>query len=474
MSVDCQKKNKAPRWKPKSRPYNGDTIIAKSSGSNIKLACPAYGYPKPTTTWYKNDVLFDANQRPKTKSRYNSLILNDVQEADKGKYKCVVQNTEGSINFTFIVDVIRTSWPLVIEEPKNATVMEGEKVVLRCRALNDPDATTQWIKRSGDSGSTRGATANENFMQSNGPELVIESAKVEDTGKYVCMVGNYIGIKSVDVWVMVKQATTSTTTTTTTEPPTTTTTSTTTTTPAPTTTTTSTVASTSTPQPTTTTSTELTYVGPLIIDTTDDEDVYEGGSGNDVEKKKKNKKKKKKKNKNKKNRKKNRKKKKERQQERERKQQQREKKRQEELDQMNKETSHKVNVNFPDVNYPHINNPTNQDHFENIFPNHYSTPAPTEDEDDNEFFPNGNININGGLGNSENPYIKDRLPTKNDPFSEFPEGQQQEEEGMSAWTIYIIVGLVAGGVLLVGLVAIVVALCCNRIEDRNGYKHTSV
>lgn len=50
----------------------------------------------------------------------------------------------------------------MIEEPKNATVMEGEKVVLRCRALNDPDATTQWIKRSGDSGSTRGATANEN------------------------------------------------------------------------------------------------------------------------------------------------------------------------------------------------------------------------------------------------------------------------------------------------------------------------
>lgn len=469
MSVDCQKKNKAPRWKPKSRPYNGDTIIAKSSGSNIKLACPAYGYPKPTTTWYKNDVLFDANQRPKTKSRYNSLILNDVQEADKGKYKCIVQNTEGSINFTFIVDVIRTSWPLVIEEPRNATVMEGEKVVLTCRALNDPDATTQWIRRNSDSGSPSGAAANENFMQNNGPELVIERATVEDTGKYTCMVGNYIGIKSVDAWVTVKQTTTSTTTTTTTEPPTTTTTtSTTTTTPAPTTTTKSTVATTSTPQPTTTTSMEKVYINPMVPDTTDDEDVYEG-SGNDMEKKKKNKKKKKK-NKNKKK-KKNRKKKKkkERQQERERKQQQREKKRQEELDGMNKETVHTVNVNFPDVNYPHINNPTNQDHFGNIVPNLYSTP-PTED--DNEFFLNGNIN--GDPGNSENPFINDRLPTNNDPFSEFPEGQQQEEEGMSAWTIYIIVGLVAGGVLLVGLVAIVVALCCNRIEDRNGYKHTSV
>lgn len=115
---------------------------------------------------------------------------------------------------------------------------------------------------------------------------------------------------------------------------------------------------------------------------------------------------------------------------------------------------------------------SNLDHFEtfeNIVPNLYTTP-PTED--DNEFFPNGNIN--GDLGDSDNAFINDRLPTNNDPFSEFPEGQQQEEEGMSAWTIYIIVGLVAGGVLLVGLVAIVVALCCNRIEDRNGYKHTSV
>lgn len=114
-------------------------------------------------------------------------------------------------------------------------------------------------------------------LQNNGPKLVIESARVEDTGKYICMVGNYIGIKSVDVWVTVKQTTTTSTTTTTTKPPTTTTASTTTTTPAPTTTTTTTtVATTSTPQPTTTTSMEVIYIGPMVPDTTDDEDVYEG------------------------------------------------------------------------------------------------------------------------------------------------------------------------------------------------------
>lgn len=111
-----------------------------------------------------------------------------------------------------------------------------------------------------------------------------------------------------------------------------------------------------------------------------------------------------------------------------------------------------------------------------IFPPPIEINPPSED--DNDFFTNtGNFN-----GNKDNEFISnsgntnnDILPTDKDPFKKFPEGPQpQEEEGMSAWTIYIIVGLVAGGVLLVGLVAIVVALCCNRIEDRNGYKHTSV
>ena len=110
-----------------------------------------------------------------------------------------------------------------------------------------------------------------------------------------------------------------------------------------------------------------------------------------------------------------------------------------------------------------------------IFPPSIETNPPSED--DNDFFTNtGNFNGNKDnefISNSGNT-INDVLPMDKDTFKKFPEGPQQQEEDMSAWTIYIIVGLVAGGVLLVGLVAIVVALCCNRIEDRNGYKHTSV
>ena len=57
----------APKWKPKSRPANGDSIIAKTDGSSVKLNCAAKGRPKPSISWYKNGQLFDHKLRPKVR-----------------------------------------------------------------------------------------------------------------------------------------------------------------------------------------------------------------------------------------------------------------------------------------------------------------------------------------------------------------------------------------------------------------------
>lgn len=84
--------------------------------------------------------------------------------------------------------------------------------------------------------------------------------------------------------------------------------------------------------------------------------------------------------------------------------------------------------------------------------------------------------------NDFNPYDRE---DDNDNMSEnFNEGDQgarngtvktsaNHEDGIGVWTLYIIVGAVAGGVLLAGLVAIAIALCCQR-EEESQYKSTSV
>ncbi|XP_052682063.1 cell adhesion molecule 2-like [Crassostrea angulata] len=103
-----------------------------------------------------------------------------------------------------------TTWSVV--KTQDITVVEGQRVVVICRIPNnDTDATFQWVTY--DSDMIR--------IKSNGPELVIESATVEDTGIYTCLLFNDV-LKKLDVRLTVKQTTTSTTTTTTTEPPTTT------------------------------------------------------------------------------------------------------------------------------------------------------------------------------------------------------------------------------------------------------------
>lgn len=88
----------------------------------------------------------------------------------------------------------------------------------------------------------------------------------------------------------------------------------------------------------------------------------------------------------------------------------------------------------------------------------------------------GVVSQSGGFDNMDNIDNKGvDLPENFDSNANANVGSQKKSENkdIDVWTIYIIVGSVAGGVLLVGVVAIIVALCCNRYEDE-GYKHTNV
>lgn len=443
-----ENEDSSPSWKPKSRPAQRDSIVTKNEGNDVKLTCGVNGNPKPSIKWYKDGRIFDDKKRSKTKLHRYSLIMKDAQVDDKGDYQCIVTNVHGSLNFTFYVTVIKLTWPLEVEEPQNQTVNEGDDAIFTCRPLNDPDATIKWVKRNQTGLQTSiGKTSD---ILENKEMLVLRSVTMKDAGHYVCFVGNYFGLKQVDVWLtVIPTPTTTTTTSTTTTTPTTTTTTPTTTTTTPTTTKPSTTTPTTTTPTTTTTTTTTTMKIPFWPEPTPDWD-----DDFDDTQRKKDKKKKKKKDKKKKNKK-------------DRKKKKKNKKK-------NREDTSYMQPEIYDKNYVDTKTPNPDNWFgrtgridpddpydQGIVPEPFN---PTLEND--QIIPYGENNKDETIDYSDVDFTG---KTQGENTSQ----KKSAEKDIDVWTIYIIVGSVAGGVLLIGVVAIVVALCCNRYED-DGYKHTNV
>ncbi|XP_063439692.1 twitchin-like [Mytilus trossulus] len=202
----------SPSWKPKSRPAQRHSNVTKNEGNDVKLTCGVNGNPKPSIIWYRDGRMFDDQKRSKTTMRKYSLIIKDAQVDDEGDYKCIVKNEYGSLNFTFYVTVEKLTWPLEVEEPQNLTVNEGDDAIFICRPLNDPEATIKWVKR--DPINLNRGTGKTSDILENKEMLVLRSVTMRDAGHYSCVVGNYFGLRQVDVWLKVKPTPTSTTTTT--------------------------------------------------------------------------------------------------------------------------------------------------------------------------------------------------------------------------------------------------------------------
>ena len=100
-----------------------------------------------------------------------------VTEADAGTYELFVTNDCGQTTSNAIV--IATDEPAeLMSQPVGATLCDGENLVLSARATGTPPLEFQWRK---DGVALAGAT---------GPELVLNSLVVEDTGDYQVVASN--------------------------------------------------------------------------------------------------------------------------------------------------------------------------------------------------------------------------------------------------------------------------------------------
>lgn len=205
--------NKAPEWRSGADALTNNYLHKKIEGRTLKLSCPAKGKPRPNLFWYKNGEAFYPKD-DKIRVKGTNLKFTELRVEDEGNYTCAAQNSEGFIEFTFVVHVIERIWPLETNVSSNISVYEGEDAKFFCIVTNDKSARIQWLRTE------RAAVYPQHtFLQSanKSPEiLILHDVRKADSGQYTCLVGNEYGSMYRHMYLVVLDPATTTVSTTTT------------------------------------------------------------------------------------------------------------------------------------------------------------------------------------------------------------------------------------------------------------------
>ncbi|XP_069465362.1 hemicentin-2 isoform X1 [Ambystoma mexicanum] len=117
----------------------------------------------------------------------------------EGVYECIAFSRAGAGHARTHLSV--TEPPPSIEALQNITVSPGERLVLACRVLGDVRYNLTWFRngRAPDAHSQR-----VKVLQNS--SLVIQDARVEDSGEYQCVANNLHGTARGSLWVFIQEA----------------------------------------------------------------------------------------------------------------------------------------------------------------------------------------------------------------------------------------------------------------------------
>jgi subtilisin-like proprotein convertase family protein len=149
--------------------------LTVAGGDSASFSVSASGVPDPVYQWLFNatNVIVDATN--------STLTLTNLQETQAGAYSVVVSNFAGSVTSTSAILTVLAA-PIVIAQPQNQTVLQGQSVLLSVTAAGPGPLTYQWMANC-----TRpisGATAN---------VLRLKNVAPSDSGNYCVVVSNSFG-----------------------------------------------------------------------------------------------------------------------------------------------------------------------------------------------------------------------------------------------------------------------------------------
>ncbi|XP_049292507.1 peroxidasin isoform X2 [Anopheles funestus] len=163
-------------------------------GDPIVLDCVVTGAPTPSILWKFNNENIQ-NGRIKLFGN-GSLILPTSTLDDGGIYTCCAGNALGNISVN--VTVLVNAPPRIVLGPENQNVKIGSTLTLECEADGNPLPHIWWKKD--------GLPVNETsqvYFTDDAIELTIDHVEVSDSGTYICVAENELGIAEVEAEVVV-------------------------------------------------------------------------------------------------------------------------------------------------------------------------------------------------------------------------------------------------------------------------------
>uniref|UniRef100_A0A8C7FXN6 Neuronal cell adhesion molecule n=1 Tax=Oncorhynchus kisutch TaxID=8019 RepID=A0A8C7FXN6_ONCKI len=168
-----------------------------------QLICRASGTPKPTINWAMNGIpIENSPEDSNRKVEGDTIIFDEVQTGSSAVYQCNASNEYGYLLSNAFVNVLSETPRVLTPANQVYQVIRNNHALLDCSSFGSPIPKITWFKDSQSS-----TLEGDPYLLHENGTLEIYVAQALNSGKYICVARNTLGIAENHVYLEVKEPT---------------------------------------------------------------------------------------------------------------------------------------------------------------------------------------------------------------------------------------------------------------------------